>query len=334
MTLMLVGGALAEQIERDGEVTDDVFSIISLFCCAAYQNLTVFGVEVPPHIADFFEQIKPHEARVDLLPSYCIPQHIGYMLTDVDEEARHLYGSQSYDVSLWLLRAAQKLGTFTLEPHLVDAFANTSNHADNFKPDYDSQALLVELMRCTLFQLPLAGKDFGLVRKELREQWCFETETLAEHNYACAAEFRRLVVENADVLHLSDSDALELIDIVAFDATYLFDRTRQRQASNDDSRPRCLERAAMGGFVQIHRTEFGALAFDDDKRPPALNNLDRVSMPDVPGDWRTAHVRLEKTARLAVVPISHLPTDRLDEQSWSYQPNLKRYRHSNLTDAS
>jgi hypothetical protein len=266
---------------------------------------------MPHNLESLYIQLQTPKVRRDCLPNDSLPKSLSPIVLGDTDEIDILLHYPAYDVSFWLLKSAQGLHSFALSSRIVEEFNIDSDEPDDNHPPFDEKAELVRIMRSTLFMLPLSGKSFVHVQKTLREQWCYETPELAAHNLAILDLFIERINESTLALTAVDSDLL--IDVFAYDSRYIDDQTIPRPVGDDDGRPRFVERAARGGFASIHRRAFGTLAIDDDKRAPALRNIDRVTLPETPGQWRTARVRVESNQQLAVVPLGTLVTETYEK---------------------
>lgn len=310
VALSLASDAVLTQAESNdgGALTAVTFRITVLICMLCYTNLTVFGVPVPLELAAIWnEQSSPERWCASLPCDRAMPPTIRDAYFGQPDGLANMCSFVSYDASLWLLRsAAAGLSGFAMSGTLLAALHMPSGStADTNRLQFDEQAVMVAALRRTLFQLPLAGAESDRVALTLREQWCFESRELAEHNHAAANNFvaechRLLGADNARQV------ALNAINVLAFDLVYLCDTTRQR-TSSDAGCPRFLELAAQSGFVHMHRRSFGRIESrpNASDRHPALDNSERIDLPHRSGVWFSARVR-DNAPRLAVAPLSHL----------------------------
>lgn len=314
VALQLATSTLLAQIEQhdNNKLTATTLRVVVLVAILAHVNMAAYGVPVPRELgvtlaahstADFWRASLPCDSMPKVIADAYMSRPTGLI---------ELCQQVSYDASIWLLQSVASFSAFPLDADLFAALrapTDTASAADDNRTGTDQRCALVAALRATLFQLPLLGSDSDVVGVALREQWCFETEELAQFNRALISAFVTRCVAICGLTRLGTKIAASAIDVFAFDAAYIDDTTRERASHEDDIRPRYLERAARSGFAHIHRRSFGRVDshFDVRERAPVgVCNSARVEMPQAPGVWYSARVRDDAASRLAVAPLTHL----------------------------
>lgn len=312
VALSLVSDAVlthTEEVEK-GALTGHLFRIVVLLGALCYTNMTAYGVTAPPALASVWAGIStPENWQASLPCDNGMPDAIRRTFFGRAGGLASMCSFVSYDATLWLLSSALGLRGFAINGALLDALRMPEGSgADDNRLQFDQKAAFVGALRSTLFRLPLAGVESERVAVTLREQWCFGTPELAQHNRTAANDF---IAECDRLFDYEDwrSTATDAIDVFAFHVEYLNNASHERLllTESDLGRPRFLARAAQSGFVYMHNRSFGridSVARAHDRRP-ALNNAERIDEPQTADVWYTGRVR-DTAPRLAVAPLTHL----------------------------
>lgn len=337
-----------------GAVAPELLRVLVLFCFVTYSSMANGGVKLStwPAIEELFGELGT--ARHELLPldDDTLPANIA----DVARNGAAVYGRgskfallmlhNSYDVTLWLMRATAKLcgGDGAALPH--ELFELESDvEVDDLSARYDRALQFISTVRRTLFALPLAGKDFNQVERLLPPQRLDEPTSVTAANHFCtvAIEFR-----NALTGEMAPDELRHMIDAIGFDANYLPrdgeqpDAYRQRigalrldtstHSLKDKRKPRFVERMMQLGVPDMYRHVFGILYTRADERVPIVDNIERLPLPRQPGNWMSTGPRTNEAVLLKTAPLSELPTLRQasrestrfalheDDRSWTQVP--------------
>lgn len=323
IVLLLATTALVRQLESTTTIESAARPVLRLFALLATPNMLASGVQQAPIISTLVSALGVPGALQTHLPW----EHISPGLARQIETRglRYVLSFQSYDASLWLLRALPGAAIFVNQERVLRALGDDPNRPiDTNHFSTDNNVKLLRIMRSTLFKLPYAGASSGDVARDMREQWAFETEALELHNAAAARRFVQLCGQfNVDL----DVEVLnDIIDVLAFDRSYLDQVGDHTECAigDDDARPRLLERAARAGFAHIHWRSFGRNDYGPDGRNPALRNPTRVSLPNEPDRWYTARII---SSPLAVGLLRNLPREGTDQYGEAdYEALPPRYK--------
>ena len=282
IALLLATTPLIGELEREERVSQETWSFVRLFTLLCHSNLFGSGVPTPPEIIQLTSGLSFDGLYKRQLPWHCVPAPLA---AQIERDGLSFVRSfQSYHASLWLLRALPGPPLFNNQPAVLAAF-ELRGYADADRNLFESDraALLVRILRTTLFRLPIEAPQDAL-----GEQWAFESDVLASRNMTSA---RRFVTHCRQAEIALDVDELhDIIDVLAFDRHYL-DANRERgELVATDAQPRILERAARDGFDRMYARSFGRYDTVRDARAPATLNSERISLPQVPDQWHTARI--------------------------------------------
>lgn len=314
--------------------------IVALLCFVGFCNLQAAGVRLAatPAIVRLYARVGDlGDERAALLPLDDAPPNIADLVRRSPAAQRgplfSLLINCSYDASLWLLQASERArlpqmpcnGTlsalFAISERDRDRAAEQLPGAqrvaerDDSSIAYDQLSSFVTLLRVTLFAMPFEHIDNTVVRssaaalgpgaptgKSLAQQ-------LRESGRRFAHEFA------VDRLTYPER-AAELIDALAFDKRYLHATDDQLAWTGDDaarllddeSKPRYTERLTQSGIDEAYRQTFGAFCLSADRRTPITDNVERLPLPRVPGNWLTTRPLVHESVLLACAPLETLPT--------------------------
>jgi hypothetical protein len=285
--------------------------LIVLFACVACSKLESAGIKMSsmPAMEQLAHQfsIADRARLAEMLPLNSAPEQLEPLFdTKRIKSALFIY---NYDVSLWLLRACEVAGLPGAQtlPKL-NMFETHDDSLDDGSAAQDRKATFVILLRETLFAMPFEGNNFALIEASIPQQ-----KANAPTQRSVVAYFNARAREFCDAMHEREH-ALSLIDTLCFDPRFAYSETLAEAAADlqthvldDDYKPRFLERMVQEGVPQVYRATFGAVNAQPDARTPIVNNIDRLPLPKIPGNWLSARPRTHSSTWLCTAPLSALP---------------------------
>lgn len=333
ITARLVGTALIAEIRKvmatnSYPLRPRVRQLLVLFTAITFRNLKLYGVKIEstPMVSKLLRLI--HSDRESLLPLDLAPEPIADMVrTDPIEMVGapnstrrtsspflKAFFDASYDWFVWTLRTtvAAQLPDLVLPP--LDVFeiepVEGAPDLDDMKISYDERLVFVKLLRTTLFQLPATDVDYSVL-----EQNYFEQDARSPTRPVITAHYRHVARQfmlGARQIGMSEDEALAWIDLLAFDPRFAIATMYQAAAADIsthvyDVKPRFVERGAQAGFTRLRRDAFGKLQMVFDTRAPITNNINRLPLPRIPGNWTTTAPRVARELQLCARPLHDMP---------------------------
>jgi len=316
--------------------------IVVLLCFVGFCNLQAAGVRLAatPAIVRLYARVgELGDERHKLLPLDDAPPNIGELVRRSPATQRgplfSLLINCSYDASLWLLQAIERarLPQLPCNATLAPLFAIGESdrervsqqlpsaqrvaERDDSSIAYDQLSSFVTLLRVTLFALPFEHIDNTVVQKvatAVRSGTPTHTQLVSQMHEAASRFVREATTERL----MAPERARDLVDALAFDARYTDDE-RQADAAewtgdaearslDSETKPRYTERLAQFGIDEAYRQTFGAFCLSADRRTPITDNVERLPLPRVPGNWLTARPLVHESVLLACAPLHVLPT--------------------------
>lgn len=308
---------LIETLRRAPTIDNTLRRLLILFCFVAYANLQGSGVKISSMPA--FEYLFTHlvsvsaEELVHYLPLECAPpgltrKKLGLFLL-----------SHSYNATLWLMHACDMARLPADLLVNLEMFSVTDNDPalDDLSDAYDERAVFVALLRQTLFMMPGEQNDFGFIERAMPAQRPSDAthEAIAVHCNRRGQEF---------LAAMTDRDlAIYYTDRLAFDWRFIEDAEAASKTEHihfaDDMNPRFVMRMFEWGVPEVIRQTFGVFITNADSRTPIVNNIDRLPLPSVPGNWLHARPRCTPDVWLSTAPLRVLPTiSEADRESIHY----------------
>jgi len=344
--LQLALTGVIASLRHGGAVAPVPTRIVALLCFVGFCNLQAAGVRLAatPSLVQLFARIgELGDERGTLLPLDDAPPNIARLVRHSPATQRgplfSLLINCSYDASLWLLRAIERARL----PHapcngaLAPLFAISDNdrervsqqlphgqrvaERDDSSIAYDQLSSFVTLLRVTLFALPFEHIDYISVREDgAAVRPGVPTRRAVARQLRESA--RRFAHEVGKERLAPPERAAELVDALAFDKRYLHAAAADddddsvwewtgdsaARALDDECKPRYVERLMQFGIDEAYRQTFGAFCLCADRRTPITDNIERLPLPRVAGNWMTTRPLVHDSVLLACAPLTALPT--------------------------
>ena len=301
-------------VERIDETASLPLQQLALFCFTGYCSQQTGGVKLAswPGIRDLFLSLATR--RRELLPLDSVPRNVAQVALEAEVGVRTPLASlllrSSYDLVLWFLNACAPL-PINLKPFkIVDG-----SLVDDKSQMFDEQAHFIVLLRRSLFNLPFENNDHAQIDNWMPPQPAdtITMPAIVDHFIVAACA---LVAGNL-------RDCASYIDVLGFDSRFAPRVGEERvdylartaplandlsvHVLEDNKKPRFVERMMQEGVSSFYARTFGALNIRADDRLPITDNLDRLPLPKVPGQWMSTRPYIRKSARLCMAPLHHLP---------------------------
>ena len=301
--------------------------VMVLLTICAFTSLRYAGVNPSstPNVVRLLNVVRA--SRTEMLPVGSLPDMLEEPVrrgsTDTGSPLVKLMLNGGYEWYLWLWQAAIDAGLPGLDQMQLEPFWTFGAYELDDRPPFDDNTAMYDRMftfvrqlRTTLFRIPAADEDFRIIRDYFYEQDARQRTrvVIAEHFHVVATTFVTAAV--SDRLLPDVQTAQSWVDFLAFDGRYgALDDVGWRTAAGDvashllenNLRPAFIERAAQSGFVIIRRDVFGPLQTVADTRTPITTNMERLPLPNQPGNWRSTRPVVDARVRLCTSVMSALP---------------------------